>query len=66
MLTRACLRLCQGDGNIRYFELSDAAPFVFPLSEYRTSVSAKGLHMLPKRVCNPLKARGPGLLSSCL
>ena len=45
----------KGDGNIRYYELADAAPFSYPLSEHRTSVSAKGLAMLPKRACNPLK-----------
>jgi coronin-1B/1C/6 len=47
----------KGDGNIRYYELADAAPFSYPLSEHRTSVSAKGLAMLPKRACNPLKVQ---------
>ncbi len=47
----------KGDGNIRYYELSDSAPFSYPLSEHRTAVSAKGLAMLPKRACNPLKVR---------
>ncbi len=50
----------KGDGNIRYYELSDSAPFSFPLSEHRTAVSAKGLAMLPKRACNPLKVRVGG------
>jgi len=45
----------KGDGNIRYYEIVDDAPYVFPLSEHRTSVPAKGLAFLPKRSCNPLK-----------
>ena len=47
----------KGDGNIRYYELVDEAPFAHPLSEHRTSVAAKGLAFLPKRACNPMKAR---------
>lgn len=40
----------KGDGNIRYYEIEDgAAPAVFPLDEYKSGESVKGLAMLPKR-----------------
>lgn len=29
----------KGDGNIRYYECVDEKPYVFPLSEYRSTVS---------------------------
>ena len=45
----------KGDGNIRYFEITDAAPFCFSLSEYRSSTSQKGVCFLPKRNLNILK-----------
>lgn len=38
----------RGDGNIRYFEIDETCK-VFPLSEYRSSSSTKGLAMIPKR-----------------
>jgi hypothetical protein len=44
----------KGDGNIRYFEFTDEAPFVFLLSEFRSNVSLKGADMLPKRGLNIL------------
>ena len=44
------LFLCgKGDGNIRYYEMKDCAPWAFPLSEYRSSSSAKGCCFIPKR-----------------
>lgn len=52
----------KGDGNIRFYELTDTAPYAFPLSEHRTSVSAKGVAMLPKRACNPLKCEAARFL----
>lgn len=39
----------KGDGNIRYFELSDDAPFISKIEEFRTTVSAKGTCFVPKR-----------------
>jgi coronin-1B/1C/6 len=45
----------KGDGNIRYFEMVDAEPYVYPLAEHRTNVSTKGADMLPKRALNPLR-----------
>jgi hypothetical protein len=47
--TRMLYLTGKGDGNIRYYELSDEAPYVFPLTEYRSNVSTKGADMLPKR-----------------
>mmetsp|Transcript_5219 Transcript_5219/g.13408 ORF Transcript_5219/g.13408 Transcript_5219/m.13408 type:complete len:284 (+) Transcript_5219:2-853(+) len=44
------LYLCgKGDGNIRYYESVEGKPFVFPLSEYRSTAAAKGACFLPKR-----------------
>ena len=53
--TRMLYLAGKGDGNIRYFEMVDGEPFVYPLSEYRTNVSTKGADMLPKRACNAMK-----------
>ena len=39
----------KGDGNIRYFEITDKAPYCFSISDYRSSTSQKGLCFLPKR-----------------
>lgn len=47
------LYLCgKGDGNIRYYESVNGKPFVFPLSEYRSTAAAKGACFLPKRALN--------------
>ncbi|KAK8827378.1 hypothetical protein WA538_003341 [Blastocystis sp. DL] len=40
----------KGDGNIRYFEVKDSS--LCPLSQYSSTVSARGLCMLPKSACN--------------
>jgi coronin-1B/1C/6 len=45
----------KGDGNIRYFEIVDAAPFIFPISEHRSSTSTKGCAMLPKKCVDVTK-----------
>lgn len=42
----------KGDGNVRYFEVVDDDPFTHSVSEYRTSVPAKGFTFLPKRACD--------------
>lgn len=44
----------KGDGNIRFFEVVDAAPFIFKLGEYRSTVAAKGVGFVPKRGLNVL------------
>lgn len=47
------LYLCgKGDGNIRYYEISDTAPFVHPIEDFKSSVSCKGCAMVPKRSLN--------------
>lgn len=42
----------KGDGNIRYYEVVSDNPFCFPISEHRSSVSAKGMAWVPKRGLN--------------
>ena len=53
--TRMLYLAGKGDGNIRYYEMVDGEPYVYPLTEYRTNVSTKGADMLPKRACNSMK-----------
>lgn len=44
------LYLCgKGDGNIRYYEMSEGEPYAFPISEYRSTTAARGMAMIPKR-----------------
>jgi len=42
----------KGDGNIRYYEIVDEAPYLYYLSEYKSNTPARGLCMLPKRSVN--------------
>jgi len=42
----------KGDGNVRYYEISSDAPHIFPLSDFRSNVSAKGMAWVPKRGLN--------------
>jgi coronin-1B/1C/6 len=44
----------KGDGNIRYYEV-DENQKIFPLAEFRSSSSAKGVAMVPKRGLDILK-----------
>lgn len=39
----------KGDGNIRYYEFVSEDPYAFPLADFRSSVSAKGMAFVPKR-----------------
>lgn len=39
----------QGDSSIRYFEVTDEAPFVHYLSMYTSKESQKGMGYMPKR-----------------
>ena len=39
----------KGDGNIRYYEFVSDEPYAFPLADFRSSVSAKGMAVVPKR-----------------
>ena len=43
------ISLLQGDGNIRYYEVSDAEPYFTFLNEYRSSSPQRGLGVMPKR-----------------
>lgn len=42
----------KGDGNIRYYEMVDEAVGYYALGEFRSSLSSKGMTMLPKRAVN--------------
>jgi len=42
----------KGDGNIRYFEVVDEAPYLHFLSEFKSSTPQRGMAMLPKRGVN--------------
>lgn len=39
----------KGDGNIRYYEIVDEAPYIHFLSEFKTNVPTRGLCLVPKR-----------------
>ncbi|KDO23448.1 hypothetical protein SPRG_11375 [Saprolegnia parasitica CBS 223.65] len=57
------LYLCgKGDGNIRYYEMNDADPFAYPLNEYRSTVAARGMAMIPKRGCDIMSCETTRLL----
>jgi coronin-1B/1C/6 len=53
--TRMLYLTGKGDGNIRYFEITDEAPYIHALNEHRTNISTKGADMLPKRACNAMR-----------
>jgi coronin-1B/1C/6 len=42
----------KGDGNIRYYEVVDEAPYIHFLSEFKSNVPTRGLCLLPKRAVN--------------
>jgi len=42
----------KGDGNIRYYEIVDEAPFHYFLTEYKSNVPQRGLAFVPKRGLN--------------
>lgn len=42
----------KGDGNVRFYEMTDETPYCYPISEHRTNVSAKGMAWVPKRGLN--------------
>ena len=46
------LSLLQGDTNIRYYEVTNEEPFVFSLSMHQSTVSVRGVGILPKRLVN--------------
>jgi len=42
----------KGDGNIRYYEIVDEAPYFHYLTEFKSSTPQKGMAFLPKRCLN--------------
>lgn len=42
----------KGDGNVRYFELTDKDPYLYSLSEHKSTVPQRGMAFLPKYSCN--------------
>lgn len=38
----------KGDGNVRYYEIVDEEPYIYPLSEYKSSTPQRGMCALPK------------------
>jgi len=42
----------KGDGNIRYYEIVEEAPYIHFLSEFKSNTPQRGLAALPKRACN--------------
>ena len=42
----------KGDTNIRYYEVTNEEPFVFSLSMHQSTVSVRGVGILPKRLVN--------------
>lgn len=41
----------QGDSNIRYFEITDEAPFVHYINTYQSTEPQRGIGSMPKRGC---------------
>mmetsp|Transcript_13550 Transcript_13550/g.26917 ORF Transcript_13550/g.26917 Transcript_13550/m.26917 type:complete len:438 (+) Transcript_13550:33-1346(+) len=39
----------KGDGNVRYYEMTDGAPHQFAVSEHRSTTAQKGMACVPKR-----------------
>ena len=42
----------KGDGNVRFYEMSNDNSYCYPLSDHRSNVSAKGMAIVPKRGLN--------------
>jgi len=42
----------KGDGNIRYFEIVDEDPYIYYLSEFKSSTPQRGMCLIPKRAVN--------------
>lgn len=45
----------KGDGFIRYYEITDEAPFIYQLSDFRSSTPQKGICFAPKTACDYMK-----------
>lgn len=42
----------KGDGNIRYYEITDDDKFIYPLSEFKSSTPQRGMGFAPKYTCD--------------
>jgi len=42
----------KGDGNIRYYEIVDEAPYIHYLSEFKSATPQRGMAMVPKLACD--------------
>lgn len=42
----------KGDGNVRFYEIVNSEPYVYPVSDHRSTVAAKGMAWVPKRGLN--------------
>jgi len=42
----------KGDGNIRYYEIVDEAPYIYYLTEFKSATPQRGMCMMPKRAVN--------------
>jgi len=38
----------KGDGNVRYYEIVDEAPYIYPLSEFKSATPQRGMGWTPK------------------
>lgn len=42
----------KGDGNVRFYEIVDAAPFFYFITEHKSTIPQRGMCQLPKRAVN--------------
>jgi len=52
----------KGDGNVRFYEFVNEPPYFYPLSDFRSNVSAKGMAFVPKRGLNVMGCETARLL----
>jgi len=52
----------KGDGNIRFYEIVNEAPFCHAVADHKSSVSAKGMAFVPKRGLNIMACETARLL----
>lgn len=50
--TRVLFLAGKGDGNVRYYEMVDEAPYIYFLAEYKSSDPQRGFGFVPKRACD--------------
>mmetsp|Transcript_32075 Transcript_32075/g.51830 ORF Transcript_32075/g.51830 Transcript_32075/m.51830 type:complete len:689 (+) Transcript_32075:178-2244(+) len=52
----------KGDGNIRYFDVTNSDPYLNYITDFKSNVPQKGIAVLPKRVCDSSKCEVVRLL----